>query len=159
MNRKKQRRTSTSSGDDELAVVKAAAWAWYQRGSGNQGKPFRESEAAAFPARFACRPSRFKLEMESELLQRSDPEPGGSEKSLLDVYEVERITRQIERFVIATADERDRIKKRDKGTIRTTKGMVKRVNGFWLRHAIGICGTREAVVEAHVLSRPARARK
>ncbi|KAH7679815.1 hypothetical protein IHE45_06G083400 [Dioscorea alata] len=147
LNREKQRKPSISSGADELAAVKAAAWAWYQRGCGAEGKPFPEAEPGAIPTGFTRRPSRFKVQAESDsdLLERSDPE--GSDNSLLDLYEVERITRQIERLVMANVDGKDR-----KGT----KGLAKWVNGFWMRHALGICGTREDVVDAHAHLLPRR---
>ncbi|GAY43702.1 hypothetical protein CUMW_076500 [Citrus unshiu] len=54
---KKKPRSST----DELAVVKAAAWAWYQRGSGSEGKPMGDFDVAR-TRRVVYKPSRYKLE-------------------------------------------------------------------------------------------------
>ncbi|RZC57976.1 hypothetical protein C5167_005278 [Papaver somniferum] len=50
--------------DDELAAVKAAAWAWFQHGSGceGNGKPIHEFDHANYATQRPIRPSRFKLE-------------------------------------------------------------------------------------------------
>ena len=54
-----ERRKSRASLDPS-AVVKAAAWAWYQRGSGSEGKSISDFDATR--ARHAPIPSRYKLE-------------------------------------------------------------------------------------------------
>ena len=55
-----ERRKSRAASLDPSAVVKAAAWAWYQRGSGSEGKSISEFDARR--GRHAPIPSRYKLE-------------------------------------------------------------------------------------------------
>ncbi|CAA6664751.1 unnamed protein product [Spirodela intermedia] len=54
------RRKRRTGSDEGLALVKAAAWAWYQRGVGDEGMPAREVHTPKPPRE--PRPSRFKLE-------------------------------------------------------------------------------------------------
>ncbi|XP_010528565.1 PREDICTED: uncharacterized protein LOC104805631 [Tarenaya hassleriana] len=53
-------------GYDDLAVVKAAAWAWYQR---KEGKPImREFDLSKLTSRITPRPSRYKLEATKNMI-------------------------------------------------------------------------------------------
>ncbi|CAN8238378.1 unnamed protein product [Cochlearia groenlandica] len=66
--RRKKKRPATvytgRGGDDDLAVVKAAAWAWYQR---KEGKPImREFNLTREPR--TPRPSRYKIEATKNLI-------------------------------------------------------------------------------------------
>ncbi|VVB09093.1 unnamed protein product [Arabis nemorensis] len=91
-------------GDDELATVKAAAWAWYQR---NEGKPMIREFDLTTRATRTPRPSRYKLEAKKNMilsenrvskpyndpLLRVDQETQFS--SLLDPYEIKSISKRI----------------------------------------------------------------
>ncbi|KAK9272102.1 hypothetical protein L1049_002471 [Liquidambar formosana] len=160
-----ERRKSRAS-TDEIAVVKAAAWAWYQHGSGSDGKPMREFDITR--NRCGHKPSRYKL----EAIRASDkgkevpktPSPIRTHNSLLDTYEIARISQELEfliqsssakvyeKFLARDQDyqknateqesEADGIKKKKK------EKKEKKVKGFWVRPAV-VCGTREDVVDTH----------
>ncbi|MQM03659.1 hypothetical protein Taro_036443 [Colocasia esculenta] len=154
------RRRRGSSCDDELALVKAAAWAWFQHGSANESKATREFDLAR--KRRQHRPSRYKLEAvaaaaaavaanvsaTSDHLSWAAPSPT-SELSLLDPYEVDRISKQLDRLVASTrrggSGRAGHRRSREAG-----KGAAK-VSGFWLRHAVGLCGSRADAAEARAL--------
>lgn len=91
-------------GRDEMATVKAAAWAWYQR---NEGKPMIREFDFTTRATRTPRPSRYKLEANKNMalsenkvskpyayhLLRGDQETKLS--SLLDPYEIKSISKRI----------------------------------------------------------------
>lgn len=139
MNWKKQTPNPTSTNQqehDHLSLIKAAAWAWYQHGSGiNHSKPeTREIDVSRTRSTTPRRPTRYKL----EALQ-SKPDPlarlsSSSSSLLLDLYEVERITRELDNLIGSG--------KKENGS----KRVGKKVNGFRV-----ICGSRSDVVEAAVL--------
>ncbi|KAF8100482.1 hypothetical protein N665_0223s0010 [Sinapis alba] len=92
-------------GGDELATVKAAAWAWYQR---NEGKPMIREFDITTRATRTPRASRYKLEASKNMmlsenrvskadnnhLLREDQETKFS--SLLDPYEIMSISKRID---------------------------------------------------------------
>ncbi|ESQ47316.1 hypothetical protein EUTSA_v10027910mg [Eutrema salsugineum] len=97
---------SGGGGEDELATVKAAAWAWYQR---NEGKPMIREFDLTTRATRTPRPSRYKLEANKNMnllsenkvsksctnhLLREDQETKLS--SLLDSYEIKSISKRID---------------------------------------------------------------
>ncbi|KAH8483177.1 hypothetical protein Peur_064432 [Populus x canadensis] len=158
---------------DDLALVKAAAWAWYQHGSGSEGKPMCESYVTS--TRRAPRPSRYKLE-DMRLRVKEDtmdgsgaPSPIGADNSLLDNYEVESISKHLD-YLMESSSKRSygvEIFDRDDHLHRgksvslldgdQTCGMKQKKNkskfflqGWWLRHSV-VCGTREDVVNIQEL--------
>lgn len=119
-----ERRKHRGSNLDELAVVKAAAWAWHQNGSGAEGKSRREFDLSTTHHQFQTtpKPSRYKLEAtmmatkelhhhhhhrhQEEEEQKASSLPGirsltsdGNEKSLFDTYEIERISRELHSYM------------------------------------------------------------
>ncbi|KAF9683866.1 hypothetical protein SADUNF_Sadunf04G0058500 [Salix dunnii] len=152
---------------DDLALVKAAAWAWYHHGSGSEGKPIYEFDVTR--TRQAPGPSRYRVEavriMEEEAMgSRSEtPSPVRTDNSLLDEYEVERISKQLE-YVLESSSNRFygfKIDHLDHAQTSMssldsdlTLGMKQKkkkdkkkktiLQGFWLRHSV-VCGTREDV--------------
>ncbi|KAJ8471286.1 hypothetical protein OPV22_025629 [Ensete ventricosum] len=139
--------------EEDLALVKAAAWAWYQQGS---GKAARESDdrrrVGVDPGRNMRRPSRYKLE--AIAAAKACPVI-----SLLDVYDVEWITRELDRVSMASRSstgggDRHRRSGKDAAAL---EGM-RRARGTWVRHAVDICWSKGAVVEAAAPS-PRRWRK
>ncbi|CAJ1867392.1 unnamed protein product [Sphenostylis stenocarpa] len=79
---------------DELAIVKAAAWAWYQHGSGS--KPKAKSEFHVTRSQSVARPSRYKL----EAMRMAKEAPSIlTIKPLLDSYEVQCISKQLDRLI------------------------------------------------------------
>lgn len=169
MERSKSRRASY----DELAVVKAAAWAWYERSS-----VAFEAKATEFDLRRTWQPpppSRYKREamraMRGQLQKghensstRSDsadstaasPSPrstrSDSVSSLFDSYEVARIAKQLNCALEASrkATQSGRGQRRGPAASPSTTFRPKAVKTsslFWARQAIGVCGTTvEAVV-------------
>lgn len=152
---------------DELAVVQAAAWAWYQHGSGYEGKATREFDLTR--GHQNLKPSRYKLEAMKK--NESDPcsstwepsslvllSPTHTDMSLLDSYEIGRIAKQFNSILDSSNICGDRSGYgggsgyREKGSTMSENGTIKKkmagkIDGFWLRHAIGICSTRGEVVE------------
>ncbi|KAL6959613.1 hypothetical protein U1Q18_039767 [Sarracenia purpurea var. burkii] len=162
---------------DELSITKAAAWAWYQRGSGSDdGSPAPEYDAAR-SRRPAPKPSRYKV----EAIRTSQPAMEGSNSSprpllnpfhnehnishLLDRYEIERIRRQLDSFREASIGESG-IVSGFVGGHRSRRGVVsqpetdmsemkkkekktrERMAWFsWLRHGTTCGGSRADVVE------------
>jgi hypothetical protein len=168
---KKKPKGGDSTGD--LTLVKAAAWAWYQHGSGSEGKPMCESYVTS--TRQAPRPSRYKLE-DMRLRVKEDtmdgsgaPSPIGADNSLLDNYEVESISKHLD-YLMESSSKRSygvEIFDRDDHLHRgksislldsdQTCGMKQKKNktkfflqGWWLRHSV-VCGTREDVVNIQEL--------
>ena len=122
MDRKKRR--SSSSTTDDLAIVKAAAWALFQRGSGSEGKlMMREFDVArTHHHQQTFKPSRYKLEAMKKIKECSTQEPSSpsppssssshrpspvrtEDNSLLDAYNVERISKQLD-YLLASSSKR-----------------------------------------------------
>ncbi|CAL9762131.1 unnamed protein product [Musa acuminata subsp. burmannicoides] len=152
---------AATAADDELAMAKAAAWAWYQHGSGSDDRTARESDlgwtegAAAKASR--QRPSRYKLEALAAVEELGPAVP------LLDVYEIERITRELERLIMASDGRERRGRARDKeafATPRTTEGRraAGKASGSWVGHAAGICGAAGDALEPATRARRRRRR-
>lgn len=134
------RRQSQSPSPQRLSLIKAAVRAWNQQGYGrHKFSTTHKAELTTRARSSAPRPTRYKLEFESETRLSSS-----SSSLLLDLYEIERITRELN----------DLIGSGKKGPI---CGPTKRVDdskkfgGFWVRHAVGICVSREHMEEEAVL--------
>ncbi|PON89090.1 hypothetical protein TorRG33x02_151650 [Trema orientale] len=161
---KKKTRGSTG---DESAVVKAAAWAWYQHGSGSDGNATREYDITT-RTRQAPRPSRYKLEAAAAKLAKGggtsdhnipfdhqESRGANYNLSLLDAYEIRNISRHFDSLVecsLSSADHKDGNNLRQKetlygssiGVLRKKKmNMMKLMRRFWLRHAAAVCSSRE----------------
>nr|XP_034888411.1 uncharacterized protein LOC118028812 [Populus alba] len=169
---KKKPKGGDSTGD--LALVKAAAWAWYQHGSGSEGKPMCESYVTG--SRQAPRPSRYKLEYmrlrvkELDTMDGSgEPSPIGADNSLLDNYEVESISKHLDNLIepsskrsygVEIFDRDDHLHHGKSISLLDsdqTCGMKQKKNktkfflqGWWLRYSV-VCGTREDVVSIQEL--------
>lgn len=79
---------------DELAIVKAAAWAWYLHGSGSKAKAKNEFDVKR--SQTVARPSRYKLEAMRMAKETPSIRPI---KPLLDSYEVQRISKQLDGLI------------------------------------------------------------
>lgn len=148
---------------DDLALVKAAAWAWYHHGSGSEGRSICEFDVTR--TRQAPRPSRYKLEATRTMKEDTmgsgseTPSPIRTDNSLLDKYEKESISKQLDyliesssnRFYGFKVDHLDHDHRSmssldsDKtGGMKQKKKDKKKktlLQGFWLRHSV-VCGTR-----------------
>ncbi|GFY94119.1 hypothetical protein Acr_09g0005710 [Actinidia rufa] len=128
---------------DKLALTKAAAWAWYQRGSGSEGRPVSEYNPTR--SRRAPTPSRYKFEAirttreAAKEVSKSTPQDDNSH--LLDKYEIERISRQLEYYMEVSDVEYNR------GMHKSTGKKSKRTKRYkWLKHGVG-CSSGNDVVE------------
>ncbi|KAJ9147249.1 hypothetical protein P3X46_029429 [Hevea brasiliensis] len=156
------------SGTGNLSTVKAAAWAWYQHGSGsNEGKPI--NEFAVTRTRQAYRPSRYKLEamkvVEECSIEESSQSPNEAipvhtdSNSLLDAYEIESISKRLDCLIESSNMFCDRDNVYGDARQKNSRSAIKKNNknilrGLWLRYAV-VCGTREDVdTSAFVRSRP-----
>lgn len=162
--KKKQPAARTREAEkDESAVVKAAAWAWYEHGSrgGSQSKkpilPTREYDVACRMSHHAATTSRYKLEAMAKqgegpnsVHRNMGSRDDGGRSGLLDTYEVESISRELDGLIQSTTSSST---SGHMMMMMTTKKKQKQKNkknkwtsGIWLRHAV-VCGTsREDVL-------------
>ncbi|XP_014504289.1 uncharacterized protein LOC106764529 [Vigna radiata var. radiata] len=141
--------TNTNTNTNDLSFVKAAAWAWYQHNSGSKGKTITEFHATV--TRHEPRPSRYRLEAMRTAMEAREGFPNLHAKklSLLDEYEVQSISRQLNSLVedsnqkpFIGADNNS-----TNGRTQTKKKKKKKVRkGFWLRHGV-VCGGEKDVVD------------
>lgn len=138
---------------DELALVKAAAWAWYQHGSGSEGKVMSVFDIRS--TQHVTRPSRYKLEaMRMAKEAKEEGPPVHTKKSLLDTYEVQSISRQLDRLIESGHNKVGNGNNfadagLDNGGRRMKK--KKKINkGFWPRHGV-VCGKGDDVVHGSAL--------
>jgi len=133
--------------------AKAAAWAWYERGSWFDHKTICVVDGKR-PHEYIHRPSRYKLEA------MKGSQKDCNDNSLFDMYEIERISRELCCYMESSKVEcRYRTVE---GSVMTeeTKGKTtgKKYNWGWRRHGI-ICGSSEDVVERTLLAGGRRERK
>lgn len=157
MHKKKKHTTAAVPEPDRLALVKAAAWAWHQHSSSPKNK-----QAPAPPPEFPldspqrrssnCRPSRYRLESLT-LSKSNSPDHLVPEKkapiTLLDFYEIERITRELERLAATVTEKREKV--HGKKVVQMRKGTT---GGGCLfgRHAVMICGSPDTAAETEALN-------
>lgn len=127
---------------DELGLAKSAAWAWYERGSGSDGRSIREVDG--WRTKMDPKPSRYKLEALRNVQHCNN--------SLLDSYEIERISTHLQHYI-----ESSRAKYQGGDTSGAAAAEVKNLafqkkkipspRGLWLRRG-PVCGSsRNDVVE------------
>ncbi|RDY11776.1 hypothetical protein CR513_03506, partial [Mucuna pruriens] len=152
MERKKgpKENNNNNKSTNDLVFVKAAAWAWYQHNSASKGKTISEFDATI--TRRAPRPSRYKL----EAMRILDQEPLCAKKlSLLDDYEVQSISRQLNDLVEScNSNNNTLVNGADKSTDRRVQKKKVR-KGFWLRHG-AVCGREGDVVHQRAFRVPRR---
>ncbi|KAJ0043401.1 hypothetical protein Pint_18531 [Pistacia integerrima] len=155
MARKKSRASTT----DELSIIKAAAWAWYQHGSGSERKPMGEFDITR--TRRQRKPSLYKLEAmkitEEEDHSNTQPSsqsssPVHDNKSLLDPYEIESISKRLDQLMENSSvnkfyDDRKKVSRDGDhdsgGNVRKKKS--NKLRGFWQPV---LCGRREDIAAA-----------
>ncbi|KAL7588399.1 hypothetical protein Lser_V15G39811 [Lactuca serriola] len=164
---------------DELAITKAAAWAWYERGSWFEHNSIRETDCRR-SSDYTRRPTRYKLEAMNNPPNKSthDAQPftNGSllctehlGNSLLDMYEIKRISMELDCY-IGSSDVKhrrksvdcggyggvvsfpeDRVGKRESKSKTKTKTKTEKRKGFWIGRPI-VCGsTGDDVVNSNLL--------
>ena len=129
MERRKRRVELTE--EEKMALVKAAAWAWYQRGVGQEGMPERELDSPR--PRRQLLPSRFKLEAAAAAY---------------------RLTRgDAVRFLPSVAPDGRSAEANGRGTRGETNSLPrlmgsrkKQMSGFWVKHAVGVCGVPDVAL-------------
>ncbi|XP_045831241.1 uncharacterized protein LOC123922585 [Trifolium pratense] len=158
--------------EDHLDIVKAAAWAWHQHGSGSchEGEGSNEFYFRRSTTHRAPRPSRYKLELEAmtstekEATQSSTILHKEKSRSLLDAYEVQSISKQLNHLL-----ESNNTRNRDKlvnsanniastsadDGVKEIKKKKKVRKGFFLKHSV-ICGREGDVVDPTSVSRDRR---
>ncbi|CAL0315705.1 unnamed protein product [Lupinus luteus] len=144
-------RKKPKHGTDELSVVKAAAWAWYQRGSGSESKAVSVFDASRNHR--APRPSRYKLEallkMEREAEEASSIH---TNQTLLDAYEIESISRHLDNFIELESKQSkvENGSNTDNGSLGNGGGKMKMKKIRRPRHG-GICGTLKDVFDINAI--------
>ena len=142
---------------EDLAVVKAAAWTWYQHGSGSEGKSVTEFDITK--TRRAPRPSRYKLEAMRKAKEAKEGSPIHTNKvSLLHKYEEQSISRHLDNLIESSHNKVDNgclagnsgcsvNESSDNDGTRLKKNMMTmKKKKWWQRHVV-ICGTKEDVVD------------
>ncbi|CAJ1970864.1 unnamed protein product [Sphenostylis stenocarpa] len=145
MERRKPPKNNTNTND--LTFVKAAAWAWYQHNSASKGKTITEFHATV--TRPEPKPSRYKLEAMRVAKEAREESPivHAKKLSLLDEYEVQSISRQLDDLV-EDSNNKPLHGGADNSTNRRTQKKKKKKKvkkGFWLRHG-AVCGREEDAV-------------
>ena len=141
--------TNTNTNTNDLSFVKAAAWAWYQHNSGSKGKTITEFHATV--THHEPRPSRYRLEAMRTAMEAREGSPNLHAKklSLLDEYEVQSISRQLNSLVEDSHHKpfNDADNNSTNGRTQKKKNEKKKVRkGFWLRHG-AVCGGEKDVVD------------
>ncbi|KAH6799392.1 hypothetical protein C2S51_035876 [Perilla frutescens var. frutescens] len=117
---------------DESALAKSAAWAWYEHGSGSDGRSIREVDV--WSSKMEPTPSRYKL----EVLRNNNPNNilgiNSTKNSLLDNYEIEMISKQLDQYIQATHA------KYHTNTKVLLKKKIPPKGWFWSRH-VPVCGS------------------
>lgn len=129
---------------DESALAKSAAWAWYEHGSGSDRRSLREVDV--WSSKTDPKPSRYKLEA---LRNVQDVDASSKNSLLLDSYEIERISKQLNQYIEASRAKYhggDRPAAAEKGKVLSKRrNIIPR--GFWLRHVPACGSSRNDVVE------------
>ncbi|KAK9070174.1 hypothetical protein SSX86_010574 [Deinandra increscens subsp. villosa] len=157
---------------DQNEFTKAAAWAWYERGSWFEQNTIRETDLIRRPRDdHKPRPSRYKVEAMKEarscnISNVSKPLLCTTERvdnySLFDTYEIERISRELCCYVESSRIDggdhgrRSNVSNEAKGG-RKTAG--KKNNWGWRPQGIMCRSSREDVIENTVLVGERRRRK
>lgn len=102
---------------EESSFVKAAAWAWYQHGSSHENQQMMQdyTDVSLRKTKKEARPSRYKLEaMKQQVQEKSDQvshlsclvhvhqDHDDDPKSLLDSYEIDRISKDLGCYIEGT---------------------------------------------------------
>ncbi|KAK2376856.1 hypothetical protein QL285_077605 [Trifolium repens] len=159
--------------EDHLDLVKAAAWAWHQHGSGSchEGEGSSEFYFRRSTTHRAPRPSRYKLELEAMTSTEKEATQSSTilhekdeSRSLLDAYEVQSISKQLN-HLIESNNNRNRNKlvnsanniasKSVDDGVKEIKKKKKVRKGFFLKHG-AICGREGDVVNPTSVSRDGR---
>ncbi|KAM7519837.1 hypothetical protein LguiB_018799 [Lonicera macranthoides] len=160
----KRKKTRPPSIANDLAIVKAAAWAWYQRGSGSDGRPMTEHDFTRSHRAYV--PSRYKLEAMKRTCQESTTKgshsspsllssPSYTDNSLFDHYEIERISRELDYYMESSGSQRSHRREaawpeREKsGKKKSKSGNSKKKSGFWSMRGGVVCGSKDDVVASY----------
>ncbi|KAI3699222.1 hypothetical protein L2E82_43361 [Cichorium intybus] len=98
---------------DELALIKVAAWTWYRHGPGSDQRTISESDYTK-PCDIIVGSSRYKLEamnkahddtrMSTRYISNPLFSTDYADSSLLDVYEIERISMDLDHYIGCSGD-------------------------------------------------------
>ncbi|PWA91854.1 hypothetical protein CTI12_AA086980 [Artemisia annua] len=128
---------------DQFAITRAAAWAWYERGSLLEHNLIRESDFAR-KRDYTPRPSRYKLEAMKKQQKETHVAPSWSTR--------------VEHHRRKSIDGRDHGGRRTVSKETKIKIKSKTHNGFWMRHGV-VCGSSSDDVVEHAGLLPARRRQ
>lgn len=155
-----RKKPAPTDGDD-LAAVKAAAWAWFHHGSGSEAKPMREfglTRTTILP-----KPSRYRLHAITTLIQDNSQTPN-PHNSLLDAYEIQSISRRLSDLLDPADRNNFSLRSFDSEILdpepqveSKKKTKHKKLRGFWRRPSV-MCGKTEDVDVGSSVRRPTRRR-
>lgn len=153
MDPKRKPKKSETLAVDESALAKSAAWAWYEHGSGSDRRSIREIDV--WSSKTDPKPSRYKLEALRNV-QAADASSSSKNSLLLDSYEIERISKQLNQYIEASHAKHHGGDPPKAAAAEKNKVLLKRKNipkGFWLRHVPACGSSRNDVVEGKRLER------
>lgn len=161
---------------DELSLIRAAAWAWYQHGSGSEKKLTRECDITRI--RKVYRPSRYRMEALAKEEHEhavvcegsiSEPlkftqSPAHTDHPLLDSYEVQKITGLLDHYIDSMGNTSDyhsstvarghrhrrKLLSASPESIASSVRKIahnRSVRFWWWRRQAVICGRREDVID------------
>ena len=145
------RRSKSVSPADDLALKKAAAWAWHQHSATRSARPVHPFETGA-AAGSRCRlPSRYKLEAEAAAAS-CPSRPALTRRaslSLLDGYEIGRISSDLDSLILQARSQRQQ-------PVKAARRPPRKSSGFWARHVAFFCGSKwsSRVSDAVLVPRP-----
>ncbi|XP_074559673.1 uncharacterized protein LOC141815619 [Curcuma longa] len=155
---------TAAADDDDWAMAKAAAWAWYNRSGADDARASPEFDLGRFIRRPPPPPSRYKQEATAANTVGAAVDevgPTGVAVPLLDLYEIERITRQLERLIgdggWTRRKEAAEVTASPSPPSPSTPSMTptrRKAGRKWACHAAGICGAAgDAVAAAPLVAR------
>lgn len=134
---------------DDLALTKSAAWAWLEHRSGSRSRSLSQSmpEFDVSKTTFNSTTSRYKV----EAVRKVQEKPKSSGYSLLDRYDIERISRQLDHYIESSLPNHRGCRKAEAeaAEMKSKHGGRKVPKGLWLGpHVPMACGSsRDEVVD------------
>lgn len=132
----------------DLALTKSAAWAWLEHRSGSRSPSTPEFDVSK--TKFNAKPSRYK----AEAVRKVQEKPKSSHSSaytLLDRYDIERISRQLDHYIESSLPNSRSCRKAEAeaAEMKSKHGGRKAPKGLWLGpHVPLACGSsRDEVVD------------
>ncbi|KAL4569220.1 hypothetical protein LXL04_024855 [Taraxacum kok-saghyz] len=158
---------------EELALIKVAAWTWYRHGQGSEQRITSERDYTE-SCDVVLGPSRYKLEamdkahedrrVSTRYINNPLFSTASADSNLLDVYEIERISKDLDHYIECSCDKYCCRKSidgvHDPGSLRivplkaedfsSTKAKRTDIRWNWFRKISGLCRSNKGDVVENV---------